>query len=89
MHQSALPCDLFLGSSVTYNDLDLIGNISDGGISLVNYSYLADGTKLSTLGKRTSAPKKSITLELPKLIVPYKVLKTTSHEKDFAHNLHD
>ena len=61
----------------------------DCGTSLVNYSYLADGTKLSTLGKRTSAPKKSITLELPKLIVPYKVLKTTSHEKDFAHNLHD
>ena len=64
------------GQTVTYNDLDLIGNISDGGTSLVNYSYLADGTKLIALdgsGKglvyrgpfvcRTSNGGSSLTLE--------------------------
>ena len=34
---------------MTYNDLDLIGNIVRNDTTLVNYSYLSDGTKLSAL----------------------------------------
>ncbi|MBR0321489.1 MAG: hypothetical protein IIX08_03775, partial [Bacteroidales bacterium] len=37
------------GQSIFYNDLDLIGNISQDDATLVNYSYLSDGTKLSAL----------------------------------------
>lgn len=37
------------GQSMTYNSLDLVGNISRYGATLVNYSYLSDGTKLSAL----------------------------------------
>ena len=37
------------GQSMTYNDLDLIGNIVRNDTTLVNYSYLSDGTKLSAL----------------------------------------
>ena len=37
------------GQSMTYNSLDLVGNISRDGTTLVNYSYLSDGTKLSAL----------------------------------------
>ena len=37
------------GQSIFYNDLDLVGNISRDGTTLVNYFYLADGTKLSAL----------------------------------------
>ena len=33
--------------AITYNDLDLVGNISKNGTPLVNYSYLANGAKLS------------------------------------------
>ena len=35
------------GQQITYNDLDLVRNIEANGTTLVNYSYLADGTKLS------------------------------------------
>ena len=35
------------GQSMTYNDLDLIENIVRNDTTLVNYSYLSDGTKLS------------------------------------------
>ena len=35
------------GQSITYNSLDLVGNIAKDATTLVNYSYLADGTKLS------------------------------------------
>ena len=37
------------GQSMTYNSLDLVGKISSNGTTLVNYSYLSDGTKLSAL----------------------------------------
>lgn len=37
------------GHSITYNDLDLVGNIKQGAITLVNYFYLADGTKIGAL----------------------------------------
>ena len=37
------------GQSIFYNDLDLVGNISQDDMALVNYSYLSDGTKLSAL----------------------------------------
>ena len=37
------------GQSMTYNPLDLVGNISRDGTTLVNYFYLSDGTKLSAL----------------------------------------
>lgn len=37
------------GHAISYNDLDLVGNISLNGTTLVNYSYLADGTKISAL----------------------------------------
>ena len=37
------------GQSMTYNFLDLVGNISRDGTTLVNYFYLSDGTKLSAL----------------------------------------
>lgn len=33
--------------TIAYNDLDLVGNVSQGETTLVNYSYLSDGTKLS------------------------------------------
>ena len=36
-------------TSLSYNDLDLIGNIVRNDTTLVNYSYLSDGTKLSAL----------------------------------------
>ena len=35
------------GQQIAYNDLDLVRNIEASGATLVNYSYLADGTKLS------------------------------------------
>ena len=35
--------------SIFYNNLDLVGKISRDGSTLVNYSYLSDGTKLSAL----------------------------------------
>ena len=35
--------------SMTYNILDLVGKVSKGGAALANYSYLADGTKVSAL----------------------------------------
>ena len=35
------------GQQIAYNDLDLVRNIESNGTTLVNYSYLADGTKLS------------------------------------------
>ena len=35
------------GLSYQWNHLNLIKNISETGATLVNYSYLADGTKLS------------------------------------------
>ena len=35
--------------SMTYNILDLVGKVSKGGATLANYSYLADGTKISAL----------------------------------------
>ena len=35
------------GQQISYNDLDLVRNIESNGTTLVNYSYLADGTKLS------------------------------------------
>ncbi len=35
--------------SMTYNILDLVGKVSKGGAALANYSYLADGTKISAL----------------------------------------
>ena len=41
--------DGMTGQSMTYNDLDLIGNIVRNDTTLVNYSYLSDGTKLSAL----------------------------------------
>ncbi len=41
--------DGLTGQSVAYNDLDLIGNVTRNGTTLVNYSYLADGTKISAL----------------------------------------
>ena len=34
-------------ANISYNDLDLVRNIESNGTTLVNYSYLADGTKLS------------------------------------------
>ena len=37
------------GQSIFYNDLDLVGNISQDDMAMVNYSYLSDGTKLSAL----------------------------------------
>ena len=37
------------GLSYQWNHLNLIKNISETGATLVNYSYLADGTKLSSL----------------------------------------
>ena len=42
------------GQSIFYNDLDLVGNISRDGTTLVNYFYLADGTKLSALKENGS-----------------------------------
>lgn len=41
--------DGMTGQSMTYNDLDLIRNIVRNDTTLVNYSYLSDGTKLSAL----------------------------------------
>ena len=41
--------DGMTGQSMTYNNLDLIGNIVRNDTTLVNYSYLSDGTKLSAL----------------------------------------
>ncbi len=41
--------DGMTGQSMIYNDLDLIGNIVRNDTTLVNYSYLSDGTKLSAL----------------------------------------
>ena len=41
--------DGLTNQSISYNDLDLIGNITRNDTTLVNYSYLADGTKLSAL----------------------------------------
>ena len=41
--------DCSSGLSYQWNHLNLIENISDNGTCLVNYSYLADGTKLSAL----------------------------------------
>ena len=38
-----------VGQLIMYNDLDLIGKITKNGTTLVNYSYLVDGTKLSAL----------------------------------------
>ena len=38
-----------VGQSIIYNNLDLIGKITKNGTTLVNYSYLVDGTKLSAL----------------------------------------
>lgn len=35
------------GQQIAYNDLDLVRNIESNGTTLVNYSYLADGTKFS------------------------------------------
>ena len=32
---------------ITYNDIDLVRKIEANGTTLVNYSYLANGTKLS------------------------------------------
>ena len=37
------------GMSLTWNDLGLVEKVSLNGEDLVNYSYLADGTKVSTL----------------------------------------
>lgn len=37
------------GQSITYNTLDLVEKISVSSTTLVNYRYLADGTKLSAL----------------------------------------
>ena len=37
------------GQQIAYNDLDLVRNIESNGTTLVNYSYLADGTKFSAL----------------------------------------
>ena len=39
--------DGLTGQSMTYNDIDLLGNIEKDGSTLANYSYLSDGTKLS------------------------------------------
>ena len=36
------------GQQIAYNDLDLVRNIEASGATLVNYSYLADGTKFSS-----------------------------------------
>ena len=41
--------DGLTNQSISYNDLDLIGNITRNDTTLVNYFYLADGTKLSAL----------------------------------------
>ena len=41
--------DIFKEYGLPINDLDLIGNIVRNDTTLVNYSYLADGTKLSAL----------------------------------------
>ena len=38
------------GMSLTWNDLGLVKKVSLNGEDLVNYSYLADGTKVSALG---------------------------------------
>ena len=35
------------GQQIAYNDLDLVRNIESNGTTLVNYSYLADSSKLS------------------------------------------
>ena len=37
------------GQAITYNSLDLVGNISRNGTTLANYSYLSDGTKTRAL----------------------------------------
>lgn len=42
-------CDSSSGLSYQWNHLNLIKNISEPDMCLVNYSYLADGTKLSSL----------------------------------------
>ena len=41
--------DGLTNQSISYNNLDLIGNITRNDTTLVNYFYLADGTKLSAL----------------------------------------
>ena len=37
------------GQAITYNSLDLVGNISSNGTTLANYFYLSDGTKTRAL----------------------------------------
>ena len=37
------------GQAITYNSLDLVGNISRNGTTLSNYFYLSDGTKTRAL----------------------------------------
>ena len=41
--------DGLAGQTFSYNSLDLVGNVSRGGATLVNYFYLADGTKTRAL----------------------------------------
>ena len=37
------------GQTITYNSLDLVGNISSNGTTVANYFYLSDGTKTRSL----------------------------------------
>ena len=41
--------DGLVGQTFSYNSLDLVGNVSRDGATLVNYFYLADGTKTRAL----------------------------------------
>ena len=44
-HLGRMTFDGLSGQTITYNDIDLVKNITRDGTVLVNYSYLADGTK--------------------------------------------
>ena len=68
--------DGLAGQSMTYNDFDLLGKVEKDGSTLVNYSYLSDGTKLSAMDEngdgleyrgpfvyRKSSDDSSLTLE--------------------------
>ena len=47
--QKGEACNSSSGLSYQWNHLNLIKNISEPDMCLVNYSYLADGTKFSAL----------------------------------------
>ena len=71
------------GQQIAYNDLDLVRNIEASGATLVNYSYLADGTKFSSTALWLWKVRGSAEEDLPGRVC-WCTLQTTSVVSDIS-----